>query len=49
MMSAVEKYAADSVARKCPECDSHTTRIVGKDGESQCHACGHDLQDQTAS
>jgi hypothetical protein len=41
MMSAVEKYAADSVARKCPECDSHTTRVVGKDGESQCHACGH--------
>lgn len=39
MMSAVQRYAADSVAGKCPHCDSHTTRMIG-DGEAACHACG---------
>jgi hypothetical protein len=45
MMSAVERYAADSVAGKCPHCDSHTTRMVG-DGQAACHSCGKTFGDQ---
>ena len=40
MTSAVERYAADSVAGRCPECKSHTTGILSDDGTSRCHACG---------
>lgn len=41
MMSAVERYAADSVANKCPKCESHTTGLIDEEGTSQCHACKH--------
>lgn len=33
--------AADSVAPKCPKCDSHTTGIVGDEGLCQCSRCGN--------
>lgn len=37
--STVAKVAADNIAGKCPNCASHTTGIVGGDGDSMCHAC----------
>lgn len=37
--STTAKVAADNIAGKCPHCDSHTTGIIGEDGESMCHAC----------
>lgn len=40
MMSAVQKYAADSIAGVCPSCGGHTTELLdGEDGTSRCHAC----------
>lgn len=35
--------AADNVARKCPNCGSHTTGVANGDkGICFCHACGHE-------
>jgi hypothetical protein len=31
--------AADSVAPKCPECDSHSTALVSDDGSCECSNC----------
>lgn len=40
MMAAVRRYAADSVAPKCPKCKSHTTGVLGED-HLKCHTCKH--------
>jgi len=37
--STTAKVAADNIAGKCPNCNSHTTGIVGEKGKSMCHAC----------
>jgi hypothetical protein len=47
MLHAAFKYGADSVAGKCPNCDSHTTKMVQQDGVSKCHSCAHEWQDDT--
>ena len=42
MMAAVEKYATpDSIAPRCPKCNSGTTGIATSEGDIQCHACGN--------
>lgn len=35
------KVAADSVARVCPKCGSHTTSLVSEDGDCMCTRCGN--------
>lgn len=41
MMAAVARYAADSVATRCPKCKSHTTGLIDDEGTTQCHGCKH--------
>jgi hypothetical protein len=47
MLKAAYKYGADSIAGKCPKCDSHTTKMVQQDGSCKCHTCGHEWNDGT--
>ena len=47
MLKAAAKYGADSIATKCPKCDSHTTKLVNQDGGCKCHTCGHEWKDDT--
>lgn len=35
------RYAADNVAKRCPNCGSGTTGLVDEDGGCRCQSCGH--------
>jgi hypothetical protein len=39
--AAVERYSADSIAPRCPKCESATTGVLNGKGELRCHACGN--------
>jgi ssDNA-binding Zn-finger/Zn-ribbon topoisomerase 1 len=40
-VAKARKQAADSIAPRCPNCNSATTGLINEDGDSRCHACGN--------
>ena len=47
MLKSAFKHGADSIAGKCPKCDSHTTKMIKQDGDCKCHTCGHEWKDDS--
>lgn len=46
MQSALKRHVADSIACKCPKCDSHTTSMLTNGGVCRCSNCGHTWNDK---
>jgi hypothetical protein len=44
-MQPMAKSAADSTARRCPECGSATTGMLNANGDQRCHACNNIWQE----
>lgn len=55
MAAALKHIGADSVAPRCPRCDSSTTGVMNESGECRCHRCGNEwktdnlIEDKTAT
>lgn len=47
MLKSAFKHGADSIAGKCPKCDSHTTKMIQQDGRCKCQTCGHSWKDDS--